>query len=271
MWKIIFPLFLFSVSCSENKTSFKKKGIVSLSPSLTEIVFALGKGDSVNCVTTYDNFPEDVKKIPKVGGFLDANIERILQCNPKLVLITEMHLDLKKKLKEIGIPYLELRTRSVSEIRQSIVKLSEKLVVSDKGHAIIKEMDRQLKIKSCMDNIRKKVLVTLGRSAPTLKNVVGAGRGTYLDELIVMAGGKNVLEGKVFSYPSLGAESLVALAPDIIIDIVPSGGHKKDWDSIPFLKTPRIFIVNDSHMYSPGVRIVESLKLMRKIICGSDN
>lgn len=260
----IITLLFISSSCRKIPVQ-KEKGIVSFSPSLTQMVYALGKGKHINCVTKYDEWPPEVKKLPKVGGFLDISTENILRCNPSVVLLTEMHGELAKKLKSMDIPYLELRTRNISEVLSSLKKLSVHIGAEVRGRELVAELENQLKPKKCAS--KKKFLITLGRLAPSLKNLVGAGAGTYLDELGKLAGGENVLESRMFAYPSIGMESLVQLNPDVIIDIVVSGGSAKDWDMVPFRKKPRIVIVMENHVYTPGIRMGKTLETFHKILC----
>ncbi|MBU1219664.1 ABC transporter substrate-binding protein [Myxococcota bacterium] len=257
-------LFLLSSGC-KRIAAHKEKGIVSFSPSLTQMVYALGKGKQINCVTKYDEWPPEVRKLPKVGGFLDISMENILRCNPSVVLLTEMHGELAEKLKSMSIPHLELRTRNISEVLSSIRKLSVHLGAEVRGRELVADLEKQLKPKKCKS--KKRFLITLGRSAPSLKNLVGAGAGTYLDELGKLAGGENVLESRMFAYPSIGMESLVQLNPDVIIDIVVSDGSSKDWDMVPFRKKPQIEIVVENHVYTPGIRMGKTLETFHKILC----
>ncbi|MDA3863945.1 MAG: helical backbone metal receptor [Deltaproteobacteria bacterium] len=261
--------FLFSTTGCKNITSSHNHGqqrIISLSPSLTQMVFKLDSGKKLVGVTRYDYFPSEVKKIPKVGGFLDVDPERLLSFKPDLVLLTEMHLDLKRKLDKYNIESLVLKTRSIEEVYKSLKQLGKKLNKSTLAKKLIVSLKKNLKPKSCKSKPR--VLITLGHADNSLKNIVAAGPGTYLDQLLKLAGGKNAVNKGPASYPNLGLESIVQLSPDIILDIVKTGNEKKDvWTKVPFKNEPKIFPLSSPHISSPGVKMPEVLNLFHNKIC----
>ena len=262
----LFSLYFFILvgSCSNRHNSGKINHIVSLSPSLTQIVFALGEGKKVVAVTKYDFYPPETKKLPKVGGFLDVSLEKIISYQPDLVLLSELHSDLAKKLKEIGIPYLELKTRNLSETFDTIKTIGEKLKITFKSEKLIKNLKKQLKAEKCPQKPR--VLITLGHIKNSLKHLVAAGKGTYLDEILTLAGGINAIYGGVASYPSLSSEEIITLKPDMIIDIA-LNKSKKPWEHIKFVKKPEIYVFNDRKFSSPGIFFPFIFNKFHKVIC----
>ncbi|MGM0597264.1 MAG: ABC transporter substrate-binding protein [Myxococcota bacterium] len=267
--KLCFLFLLFSISgCKKNNSSHNQdhQRIISLSPSLTQMVFKLESGKKLIGVTRYDYFPPEVKNIPKVGGFLDVDPERLLSFKPDLVLLTEMHLDLKKKLDKYNIESLVLKTRSIEEVYTSLKQLGNKLNKDALAKKSIQSLKSKLKPKFC--KYKPKVLITLGHADNSLKNVVAAGPGTYLDQLLKLAGGKNAINKGPASYPNLGLESIVQLSPDIILDIVKPGNKKnKVWNRVPFKNQPKIFLLSSPHISSPGVKMPEVLNLFHNKIC----
>ncbi len=97
--------------CARRPAGKEARRIVSLSPSLTRMAFALGLGDRIVGVTQFDDRPESVRRLPRVGGFLDIDIEAVAGLSPDLVLLSEMHSEARQKLESLGIGVLELRTR----------------------------------------------------------------------------------------------------------------------------------------------------------------
>ena len=264
-YKLIFFLLLFISSCKKIENNKNCSRIISLSPSLTQMSFKLGIGKNIIAVTKYDYRPEEVKKLTKIGGFLDIDIEKLVSLHPDLVLLTELHSSLRNQLKKLNISYLVLKSRSISEVYSSIDKLGEYCKKSEKARQLTKELKSKLRPRSC--KITPKVLVALGRTLGSLKNLVVAGNGTYFDELIILSGGENAIKTGNASYPRVGVEELVALSPDIIIDIVENKTESNPWSIVPFKKSPRIVKVSNPQISSPGVHMGEILDVFYKIIC----
>jgi cobalamin transport system substrate-binding protein len=260
---VILVLSIFS--CSKTNRNKRVDRIISLSPSLTQIAFALGLGKNIVAVTRYDKKPDRVKTLPKVGGFLDIDMERLLSFNPSLVLLTEMHSPIKNQLKRVGVNSLELRTRSIKEVLNSITLLGNYGNHKKQAKEVVEKLKRSLVKKECENNPR--VLVTLGRSRGSLRNLVGASKGTYLDEMVILAGGKNVLQSAAASYPRLSVEELVGLNPDVVLDIAENGFSRKPWKKVPFKKKPKIIILTDPQISSPGVHMDKILNIIHNSIC----
>jgi iron complex transport system substrate-binding protein len=254
----------FLAACARKPGESEPRRIVSLSPSLTKMAFALGLGDRIVGVTQYDLEPESVRRLPRVGGFLDIDIETVAKLAPHLVLLSEMHSEARRKLESLGIPALELRTRSISEVRGAILALGRRTGRVTEASALVEKLERELAPQPCP--ARPRVLVTLGRTTGTLAHLVAAGPGTYLDELVTLCGGTNALPSGPAAYPAMGMERLVQVAPDVIIDLAPDG-KPGPWHQVPFVKAPRIATVADSGFSTPGVDLGTVKIGMCKLIC----
>ncbi len=239
--------------------------VVSLSPSLTQMVFALGAGGRVRAVTKYDYRPPSVRNLPKVGGFLDIDLERLLAFRPDLVLLSEMHGQVAAGLRGARVEYLELRTRSIAEVLSAITVLSGRLGLGERGRELRRRLRNELHPMSCA--VKPRVLITLGRDHGSLKNLVAAGRGTYLDELLVLAGGVNAIERGPASYPRLSREELVGLGPTVVVDLVQKGQTSAPWGGVPFRVPVRIEVLDDPTASSPGVHMGETLRRLHGLIC----
>ena len=251
-------------ACHRRPADGEARRIVSLSPSLTRMAFALGLGDRVVGVTQFDDRPEAVRRLPKVGGFLDIDVEAVASLSPDLVLLSEMHAEAAQKLESLGIPALELKTRSIGEVRDALQTLGRRTHREAQAAALLARLGRELRPQACP--ARPRVLVTLGRSTDTLAHLVAAGPGTYLDELVTLCGGTNALPSGPAAYPAMGMERLVQSAPDVIIDLAPDG-RPGPWHQVPFVKSPRIATVSDTGFSTPGVDLGAVKLEMCKRIC----
>lgn len=244
--------------------------IVSLSPSLTQMAFALGVGDRVVGVTQFDDRPEAVRRLPKVGGFLDVDLERVAALGPDLVLLSELHAEAAGKLRSLGIRSLELRTRSVAEVKASILALGRHAGRDAEAAALVRRLEAELTPQTCPGNTRPRVLVTLGRSSGRLAHLVAAGPGTYLDELVRLCGGVSALPAGPAAYPAMGMEDLVHAAPDVIVDLAPDG-RTAPWGEVPFVKRPRVVTVRDTGFSTPGVELGTVKRELCKMVCGGED
>ncbi len=261
-------LLLLSGGCKASSQKGETRRIVTLSPSLTQMVFALGRGADVVAVTRYDYRPKAVLSLPKVGGFLDVDLERLLSFRPDLVLLTELHLPLARSLKGAGVRALELRTRSIKEVFSSLNLLGRVLKRPERAQSLARQLRKALKPRYCSGKKRPRVLITLGRSKGSLKNLVGAGRGTYLHELLERAGGRSVFTTERASYPRISREELLGFKAQTIIDLVQEGYTKGPWKALALPGNPRIVLLKEKILSSPGVHMGEALELLHRAVCG---
>lgn len=257
----------------------EEQRIVSLAPSLTEAVYALGAGERLVGVSRFCDFPEEAGKLPKVGGFLDPNYEAIVALKPTAVLLLKEQQQAADRLKALEIDCLLFSNRSIEEILQSITRLGDALQVEAQAEKLRRELServRKVEMRTAKME-RPSVLVTVDGHSSTsgLRSAQVAGTDTIFDELVRRAGGKNAFtSGK--RYSSFSAEGIFALSPDIIIDLVPDAGRKglseaavRDaWQQFPLLSrsVKRIEIVSEEYAVNPGPRIVETLELFARII-----
>ncbi len=257
-------VLFFAGNCRRTPTSSSNR-IVSLSPSLTQMAFALGLGERLVGVTKYDEKPESVKKLPRVGGFLDVDVEAVARLEPDLVLVSELHEPVADRLHALGIDALELRTRSIAEVMDSIRRLGERTGTSGQADAVVRRLREQLAPETCAAGSLR-VLVTLGRSPGGLEHLVAAGPGTYLDELVRLCGARNALPDGPAAYPAMGMERLVEAAPDVIVDLSPDG-REGPWRRVPFSRWPRILTIADPDFSTPGVELGRVKRELCRLLC----
>lgn len=254
--------------------------IISLAPSITEILFALDLGDRVQGVTQYCQYPPEATEKPKVGAHYDTNYEAILNLDPDLIILLPVSTDAQLRFDELGLRTLVADHRTLDGILDSIVSVAAACQVPDRADAILADLHRR------MDVIRAKtagldrpsVLISAGRTKGSgrLEEVYAAGRGQWYDDVITMAGGRNVLVEEGIPFPSLTGEGLVRLNPDVIIEMaqeheaegITVEGIIRDWDVLPemsAIRNKRIYVIAEDYSTIPGPRfinIVEDLARM---------
>jgi iron complex transport system substrate-binding protein len=257
--------------------------IISLAPSITETLYALGLGERVVGVTRFCDWPPEADAKPEVGGYFDPNIEAIIALEPDLVVMLPGHDRLSDLLSDLGIEYLILANETVSDIIVTIRSIGGRCGVSDAAECLADSLETVYE-DGCQPTVsgRPRVLVVVDRdygAAP--EKIFAAGKGTWYDELITAAGGANALGDTAPLYPMLSPESIVFLSPDLIIDIVPgaeSRGLSKetiaaDWKKIDILGSAaarRVHVLTGKECAVPGPRFVVLMKELCVLIEQAD-
>jgi len=272
-----YPLTIIDDTGSAVTIPEEPQRIISAAPNNTEILFALGLGDKVVGVTNYANYPEEAIKVEKIGEMSPLNLEKIISLQPDLILAYP-GLQLKEipRLRELGFNVLSIDPLTIKETLKSIKMVATVCGIPEKGNTLVEDLSRRVnKIKSEVSKIsisnRPKVFI-----GGTYETIYTPGEGTLLNELITLAGGKNIaasLPGWIKISPEFVAEA----EPDIII--IPVGAinpgeeskikenisQRPGWANIPAIKTQNIFIVNEDLFYRAGPRLVDGLELLYEI------
>lgn len=249
--------------------------IVSLVPAVTEMLFAIGAGDAVVGVSSYDHFPPEVNARTRVGALVDPDYERILSLRPDLVIVYGTQNDLTSRLTHAGIPYFSYEHAGLREITATIRALGDRV-----GHAIeaTREVDR---IQTGLADIRRRVagqsrpktMLVFEREAGSVRGAFASGGIGFLHDMLEVAGGTNVFGDVQRQSVQFTAEMLLARAPDVILELRPSEGWSADriarerdvwraFAAVPAVRTNRIYIFDDDSMMQPGPRVVEAVRRM---------
>jgi iron complex transport system substrate-binding protein len=250
----------------EGAAAAPPRRIVSLAPSVTELLFALGVGDRVVGVTRYDDFPPAVTRLPKVGGFVDPDAEAVLALHPDLVVAVRTsggrgRLD---TLARLGATVLSVSDGSLDDLWQSLRTLGQRLGCVEAAEALHRRIERELAEATAAarpGDARRRALVVVGH-----KPLVGVGAGTFIDELLRLAGGENVLK-RGGPYPVLDLEAVAALTPEVILDL--AAAHEAAgaafWQSarfVPAVARGRVVRLEDAALLRPGPRLPQGLRLL---------
>ena len=288
-WPLILFVLIFSIAMiGINDSSLPKKinnqtpqRIISLAPSITEILFALGLDSKVVGDTDYCDYPEKAKILPKVGGYINPNLEAIVALEPDLVVLLANQSQLIEKLKQLNITTLAVKNTRLNDIQQAIKIIGNKTQHQDNAEQLLSHIKQQINtIKhKTASKPRPRVLITMGHSMDSnqIKTIYIAGQHDFYNDLITLAGGVNAYQNTNLKVPSLSIEGIVQLNPDIIIDIFPEADdhrinikralqrwHKLDY--INAVKNDRVYIVEQSYATIPGPRLFLLLQKMAQLI-----
>ena len=244
--------------------------IISLAPNVTEILFALGLESRVVGVTSYCDFPEAAKTKDKVGDTLRPNLEKIISLKPDLVVVsTSSQLEnLTRRLDQLAIPVYVTNPRVVREVAASIRSLGEVTGTSERARGLASEMENRIDAveRRVGGSARPRVLYVL-QTGP----LITAGRNTFINDLINIAGGKSISGDETADYPQFSRETVVARAPEVIVapsshgaEFVKESDLRRDFATTPAIRSNRIVRVIPDLVDRPGPRIVEGLEQLSK-------
>ena len=271
---IIAFVLLFSPHASASKAPER---VISLSPNITQIIYALGAWDSVVGVTIYSDFPPEVKDTPKIGGWVNPNMEAIVSLKPDLVLLMkDQDTIFGQKLDNLGIKkYVIDSNDSVDDILLSINSLGKVLNKETRAEELSSkirgELDRiTLRTK---DAEKKTALIVVGRNPGTLEDIYVIGRNNYINELLELSGGENVIENTRLSL-KLTKEAVLTLNPDVIIEINHDKSEREaqilsTWSKLKLskaVKNGEVYILSSTVLLHPSQRILDGAKVLTKIL-----
>ena len=255
------------------KTTEYPKSIVTLSPAAAEILYAIDAGDQISAVSEFTDYPAEAAHKPVVGGFdgKTLSIETILSYEPDLVYLSEgMHNFLIEPLDSYGIKWYLSNATSITAIEKEIMDMGELTGHQDEAAQVVAQMAEKL----------SKAYVPA--AAPTEDDEVEAldstikvyyevwnapfmsvGSTSFIHDVIVNAGGKNIFDDLADAYPMVSEETIIARAPDVILIPMNNGVSVEDvksragWDSIPAVANDRVYIIDDNVYSRPAPRIAD--------------
>lgn len=244
--------------------------IVSLAPSVTEVLYALNLGSNIAGVTQFCVYPPDVATKPRVAGFSDVNLEAIVRALPDLVVLPIDKIANKEQLAGLGIPVISFDTRSLPGLLRAIKQLGAATGRTTEADSIVDQFHNALREakENAAGKPRPRVLFSIMHSYQGLGyiteiNVIG--RDGFYSELIEAAGGQNAYTGSL-AFPRLSRESVIFLNPDVIIDVIPTSEHlesvRRDWESLKnvnAVRHNRVFLLTGGADTIPGPRSVLTL------------
>ncbi|MBM3806797.1 MAG: hypothetical protein FJW22_01245 [Acidimicrobiia bacterium] len=253
--------------------------IISLVPAVTEILFAIGAGPHVVAVSNYDVEPPEVRSLPTVGALLDPDTERIIAMKPDLVITYGSQDDLKTQLTRVKIPFFDYRHGGLEHIIATMRALGART-----GN--VNQADQAARsLQTAIDAVRQRVagkprprtLLVFGREPGSLRNIyASAGRG-FLHDMLVAAGGEDVLDDIDKESAHISAEIVLARPPDVIIELnaatrLNEADLKKVVDpwmrlsSVPAVKNGRVIVLTGPGMTVPGPRVAEGVEKIARAL-----
>ena len=256
---------------SHAQTAPSAKRIVSLVPAVTEMLYAIGAGERLVGVSSYDTFPPEVKRLPSVGALVDPNVERILSLKPDLVIAYGSQVDLKEQLGRAGIGVFDYRHAGLADVTATIRSLGERTGDAARARVVADGIEQGLRAirARVQGRPRPRTLLVFGRERLALRGLYASGGVGFLDDMLQAAGGTNVLAGITLQAVQASTEQILSHRPDVILEIratnsaFPSGDREAElnvWKTlaaVPAVRTNRVHFLFDDRIVIPGPRVVD--------------
>jgi len=252
--------------------------IVSISPSVTEILYGIGAWPQVVAVSQFCSYPEDVNNKPRVNGWEKTNLEQLTALKPDLVIGVEAQAPfLQDKLSELGIRSLFLRNEALKDIYASIHTIGDATGRRQQASELVAKTEAEIDTvrKTVADRQRLRVLCVVDRVPGTIRELYTATRGSYLDELITIAGGESIAPEAEHGWGKINKEAAVSLNPEVIIDMIQSskGNFGEDpvavWQELSDVRAvqnKRIYPIRDDFAIHPSQFIGHTARVFARAI-----
>jgi iron complex transport system substrate-binding protein len=247
--------------------------VVSLAPSITEIVFALDREELLAGVTVYSDYPPEAGNLPKVGTYIRLDLERIVALKPDLCIAVKdgNPKETVGRLTGLGIPVFAVNPVDLASVMDAIGRIGELLGARERADAVVADMGARIaRVDTLVASApeRPGVFFQIG-----IAPIVSAGTGTFINELILRAGGRNLAAGES-AYPRFTREQVLLLDPDIIVitsmdrqDVFEEVRREwSTWQGMSAVRHGRIHVVDSNILDRPTPRMVDGLELLAGLI-----
>jgi iron complex transport system substrate-binding protein len=247
--------------------------IVALAPSLTEIIYFLGLGDRVVGVTKFSYFPPEAAHKPRVGTYIDLNVEKVISLSPDLVIGTAdgNQPGVVDLLEQAGIAVFIVNPRNIRQAIDTVATVGRLCGVPKRANTLSTQLAQRVDRIINKTKSKRKPLVFLQIN---LRPIMTVNKDTFLHDLIQLAGGNNMTKEETITYPRISLEEVIRKKPEvIIISSMERGGRFEaarlewmKWRSIPAVKNGRVHLIDSDLIDRPSPRIVEGLEAMARFI-----
>lgn len=268
MKKVLFIL-LFCINL------FSEERVVTLSPSINEIVYALEMGGNVVANTLHCDYPEESKNVLKLGGYNNISLEKVLEVKPTVVIGQDYDEKLNNNLKSLNIKTLSYKTNSIETIKNTIFELGKFFHKEEKAKEFLVNIDSAMvSVNNIVEN--KKILIVISPKKSLSNEIYVTGNFIYFEDIIKASGNKNAYNSTSLAQPVVNTEKVINMNPDIVILLTPFLDGKIDeqkelidvWKKLPISasKNDNIYTVDKLYAGIPSQRVEFFIKDFKKIL-----
>jgi iron complex transport system substrate-binding protein len=253
--------------------------IVSIVPAVTEMLFAIGAGPNVIAVSSFDNWPPEVKGLMRVGALLDPDVEQILRLRPDLVVVYGTAPDVRAKLDRAGIATFPYVMGGLDNLTGTIRRLGRAVGRTDDAERVAAALEGRFDAirARVAGRARPRTLLVFGREPGALRAIDASGGVGFLADIVALAGGDNVLASEKREAVRIGTESILAAAPEVIIDLhygraITPGQIDREraaWralPAVPAVRDGRVALLVGDQFVVPGPRLADAAEAIAGVI-----
>ncbi len=254
--------------------------IISLVPATTEMLFGMGAGSRLIGVGSYDRFPPEVDKLPRLGGLLDPNIEQLIALRPDLVIVYDTQTDLRQRLERAHIPMWGYRLTVLADVTTTVRALGERVGLSTQAGTLAGNIDTELRAIQARvaGKPRPRTLLLFGREPGSLRGINASGGYGFLHDLVELAGGSDVLSDLKQAAVPMSSEMVLTRAPEVIIELHYGGeawpqsrldAERRVWSalpSVPAVRNGRVSLLTGDEFVVPGPRVVQAAEQLARAL-----
>ncbi len=252
--------------------------IICLIPAVTEMLFAVGAGPRVVGVGSFDRFPPEVEKLPRVGALVDPDLERMLALRPDLVIVYGTQTELRQQLDRAGVPQFVYTHARLTDIAATLRQVSARVGRGDHGARLASSIEESLEALSrrVAGRPRPRTLLVLGRETGALRGIFASGGYGFLHDVLELAGGANVFADVQRESLQATSELILARRPEVILEVRGSATTPMDaraqrgpWQvlsSVPAVRQNRVYMLEDDRVVNPGPRIAQGTELVARVL-----
>ena len=265
-------------SSASEQTAPKPARIISLVPATTEMLFAVGAGDRVVGVSSFDRFPPEVERLPRVGALLDPDVERILSLQPDLVVIYHTQKDLLTQLTRGKIPVFSYSHAGLADVTMTLRTLGERVGAGERASQLADDIERRIeRVRAKTRGLtHPRTLVIFGRDPFAIRGIFASGGVGFIHDMVTAAGADNVFADVKQQSVQATSELIIARRPEIILELraqpIDPQSMKRElqvWStlsSVPAVARRRVHIIGDSRTVIPGPRVAEGIELLSSVM-----
>jgi iron complex transport system substrate-binding protein len=255
--------------------------IISLVPSATEMLYAMGAGPRVAAVSSYDRFPPEVKRLPRVGALVDPDVERILSLRPDLVVAYASQTDLLAQLKRANVPVFVYRHGALADITAGMHDLGARIGMPAEAGRAAAGIERGLEEvrASVAGKPRPRTLLVIGREPQSLRGISVSGGFGFLHDLLDVAGGDNVFGDVRRESMMVATETILAKQPDVVLELHYSDNASREAEArerdawkllpgVPAVRNGRVHLLYGGELVVPGPRVVLTARAFAQALHG---
>ena len=267
---------LGSTSVATSAEARSARRIIAVAPSAAELVFALGLGDRVVGVGEYVAWPPAATKLPRLGGLLDPRLETVVALHPDLAVLLPSERELGERLTALGVDVLVVPHETVDDVARAARAVAQRAGVAAAGEKLARSLERDLAPAALPEQLGSpRVLLVAERERGQLAQLLLAGPGTFLDELLRRLGAKNAVADAPLSWPQVSLEEVVARKPDVIVELQPRAlsatelaALRADGRRVPGLRpeTVKVAVVAGDWALVPGPRLPILYRELRRAL-----